>query len=167
MTRALFALLAVAGMAGLTGCASTQKSCGSLGHGAGCASSDCAETTGGCESGCSGGCESGCSGGCGGSCSGGCGSCGYDPCNIFSSGCGMLGSCGTQCGSGCGQSGRGTKGGAFGMGGGMGGGRRTPRGWDSQRAMVSGPATGAVTYPYYTVRGPRDFLTLDSRPIGP
>lgn len=30
-----------------------------------------------------------------------------------------------------------------------------------------GPATGAVTYPYYTVRGPRDFLAGDIRPIGP
>jgi len=30
-----------------------------------------------------------------------------------------------------------------------------------------GPPTGAVTYPYYTVRGPRDFLAGDVRPIGP
>ena len=30
-----------------------------------------------------------------------------------------------------------------------------------------GPPTGAVTYPYYTVRGPRDFLAQDMPPIGP
>lgn len=30
-----------------------------------------------------------------------------------------------------------------------------------------GPTTGAITYPYYTVRGPRDFLAADPRPIGP
>ena len=28
-------------------------------------------------------------------------------------------------------------------------------------------ATGAITYPYYTVRGPRDFLASDPRSIGP
>lgn len=153
MTRALFALLAVAGMAGLTGCAHTQKSCGSLGQGADCASSDCATTTSTC----------------GGGCSGGCGSCGYDPCNIFSSGCGMQCGCGTQCGGACGQAGRGMGGGALGLGmaGGFGMGGRTPRGWDSQQPLVSGPATGAMTYPYYTVRGPRDFLASDPRPIGP
>jgi hypothetical protein len=30
-----------------------------------------------------------------------------------------------------------------------------------------GPATGAVTYPYYTLRGPRDFLARSPRPLGP
>ncbi len=30
-----------------------------------------------------------------------------------------------------------------------------------------GPAVGAVTYPYYTVRGPRDFLAKNPRSIGP
>jgi len=30
-----------------------------------------------------------------------------------------------------------------------------------------GPATGAVTYPYYTLRGPRDFLARNPRSIGP
>ncbi len=29
------------------------------------------------------------------------------------------------------------------------------------------PATGAVTYPYYTCRGPRDFFQSCPRPIGP
>lgn len=134
MTRALFALLAVAGMIGLTGCASTQKKCGSLGCSAGCASG-CATSTCGCG-------------------------CGCDSCNIFSGGCGVQ-CCSTQRG-GCGHPGCGMRGGGF-----LGGGSLTPRGWDGQRALVSGPATGSVTYPYYTVRGPRDFLTLDNRPIGP
>ncbi|MGD9645943.1 MAG: hypothetical protein AB7U73_09530 [Pirellulales bacterium] len=31
----------------------------------------------------------------------------------------------------------------------------------------SGPPTGAVGYPYYTTRGPRDFLARSPRPIGP
>jgi len=30
-----------------------------------------------------------------------------------------------------------------------------------------GPPTGAVTYPYYTVRGPRDFLMKSPSPLGP
>ena len=38
-----------------------------------------------------------------------------------------------------------------------------------RRNMASdpGPPIGAVTYPYYTVHGPRDFLASDPRPIGP
>jgi hypothetical protein len=31
----------------------------------------------------------------------------------------------------------------------------------------SGPATGAITYPYYTNRGPRDFLAKSPPSIGP
>jgi len=34
-------------------------------------------------------------------------------------------------------------------------------------AHVPGPPTGAVTYPYYTNRGPRDFLAADPPSIGP
>ena len=34
-------------------------------------------------------------------------------------------------------------------------------------AAPAGPPVGAVTYPYYTTRGPRDFLTGNPRPIGP
>jgi hypothetical protein len=36
-----------------------------------------------------------------------------------------------------------------------------------QEAFTPGPPTGTVTYPYYTVRGPRDFLAEDPRGIGP
>lgn len=34
-------------------------------------------------------------------------------------------------------------------------------------AFTAGPAMGAVSYPYYTVRGPRDFLATNPTPIGP
>ncbi len=36
------------------------------------------------------------------------------------------------------------------------------------RAPINpGPPTAAITYPYYTVRGPRDFLQREPSPIGP
>ena len=34
-------------------------------------------------------------------------------------------------------------------------------------APPPGPATGTVTYPYYTTRGPRDFLAKNPPSIGP
>ncbi len=34
-------------------------------------------------------------------------------------------------------------------------------------AYMSGPPTAAVTYPYYTTRGPRDFLLANPPSIGP
>jgi len=34
-------------------------------------------------------------------------------------------------------------------------------------AFQPGPPTGSVTYPYYTLHGPRDFLVSDPPPIGP
>ncbi len=33
--------------------------------------------------------------------------------------------------------------------------------------FTPGPPVGTVTYPYYTVRGPRDFFLNDPRPLGP
>jgi hypothetical protein len=33
--------------------------------------------------------------------------------------------------------------------------------------FAAGPPTGGVTYPYYTNRGPRDFLARNPRSIGP
>jgi len=33
--------------------------------------------------------------------------------------------------------------------------------------FAAGPPTGAVSYPYYTTRGPRDFLARNPRSIGP
>jgi len=38
---------------------------------------------------------------------------------------------------------------------------------DPQQCIQPGPPTAAVTYPYYTVRGPRDFLQRQPSPIGP
>jgi len=40
-------------------------------------------------------------------------------------------------------------------------------GRDCEEVFDPGPPTGAITYPYYTVRGPRDFLAEYPRPIGP
>lgn len=37
----------------------------------------------------------------------------------------------------------------------------------SAYAGPPGPPTGAVTYPYYTTRGPRDFLAVNPPSIGP
>jgi hypothetical protein len=36
-----------------------------------------------------------------------------------------------------------------------------------ERGYDPTPSTGAVTYPYYTTRGPRDFLARNPRSIGP
>ncbi len=33
--------------------------------------------------------------------------------------------------------------------------------------MMGGAPLGAMQYPYYTTRGPRDFLAKDPQPIGP
>lgn len=83
---------------------------------------------------------SGCAGG---PMGGGCGSCGSDAC----------GSCGAAphvCANACGAPIA----------------ARAPYGSDGPN-FVQGPPTGAVTYPYYTVRGPRDFLLDNPRSIGP
>lgn len=45
--------------------------------------------------------------------------------------------------------------------------RRAPRGPTDIGAQVAGPPTAQVTYPYYTLRGPRDFLDRDPPSIGP
>ena len=39
--------------------------------------------------------------------------------------------------------------------------------FDRDPGFRPGPPSAAVTYPYYTVRGPRDFLASDPRSIGP
>jgi hypothetical protein len=38
---------------------------------------------------------------------------------------------------------------------------------DSNYNFAPGPPTGQVAYPYYTVRGPRDFLMCNPPSIGP
>lgn len=75
-----------------------------------------------------------------------------------SAGC-PTGSCG---GNGCASCGR----------GGYAGGPSMPPGCDvataeSNAMYAGGPATGGVAYPYYTTRGPRDFLASNPGSIGP
>ncbi len=40
-------------------------------------------------------------------------------------------------------------------------------GGDGGAEVAQGPPTGQVAYPYYTVRGPRDFLDKNPESIGP
>jgi len=44
---------------------------------------------------------------------------------------------------------------------------RYARGYNQEGASDPGPAAAAVAYPYYTLRGPRDFLTNNPPSIGP
>jgi hypothetical protein len=41
------------------------------------------------------------------------------------------------------------------------------RAQDNVGQFAPGPPVGQVTYPYYTTRGPRDFLDRNPQPIGP
>ncbi len=43
---------------------------------------------------------------------------------------------------------------------------RLPHGYQ-QQVGPAGPPTAAVAYPYYTLRGPRDFLAAQPPSIGP
>lgn len=90
-----------------------------------------------------------------GGCAACCGKCGpypgggcqpYNP-NYGPGGCGM-GGCGAgDCSPGCAR------------GAGDGG--------IADGSEFAGPPTGGVTYPYYTTRGPRDYLARSPRGIGP
>jgi hypothetical protein len=97
-------------------------------------------------------------------------------CPLWCNGCG---SCGNDCGCeedcGCGS---GHGGAMYGAHGGGGGGcsscglashhpRHTERNDGGEVAFDSGPPTGQVTYPYYTTRGPRDYLARNPKSIGP
>jgi hypothetical protein len=129
------------------------------------------------------GCESGCCNGSGmtdggsypgSGCACGRGGCGNGACGA--GGCGN-GACG---GGGCGPGGCGN---GYGMNGGgpndpNGGGSNdpngyahgqgpVPRGVGGQYLGAAGPPTGGVAYPYYTNRGPRDFLAANPPSIGP
>jgi hypothetical protein len=95
--------------------------------------------------------------------------------------CGGCGSCGSSCGDDCGceedcgcGSGHGAMYGSHHGGGGCSScgiashhPRHTERNDGGQVAFDSGPPTGQVTYPYYTTRGPRDYLARNPRSIGP
>ncbi len=41
------------------------------------------------------------------------------------------------------------------------------RGCNGPTPATPGPPTGEVTYPYYTLHGPRDFLDSNPRGLGP
>ncbi|HEY1600702.1 MAG TPA: hypothetical protein VGG64_13925 [Pirellulales bacterium] len=95
-----------------------------------------------------------------GGCAACCGKCGPYPgggAPSYNSGCGP---------GGCGQ-------GSCGPGGGCGPGDCSPgcaRNAGSgpmDGSEFAGPPTGGVTYPYYTTRGPRDYLASNPRGIGP
>lgn len=98
-------------------------------------------TQAGCGDSC--GCADGCSDGCGlfqnGGCGSGCGACGGSGCNnCLQNGLSALLDC-----DGCGASG------------------------DGAYNFTPGPPVGQVAYPYYTTRGPRDFLMCNPPSIGP
>ncbi len=44
---------------------------------------------------------------------------------------------------------------------------RPPRNSGGMDAFDDGPPTGQVAYPYYTNRGPRDFLARNPQSVGP
>lgn len=69
--------------------------------------------------------------------------------------------CGPNCGPRCGL---------LGMGGGLLAkleAEKAARNAARNASMSGGPQTGAVAYPYYTTRGPRDFLANNPGDIGP
>lgn len=45
--------------------------------------------------------------------------------------------------------------------------KQYPRGAGGEQVGMAGPPTAGVTYPYYTNRGPRDFLARNPQSIGP
>ena len=164
MTRWLLIGSLVGLLVSFTGCASTCSSTMS----SGCATGGCSSPAASCASG---GCGS-MAGGCGAGCqSGGCGPCGLGGCGVGGMAMGRLAGI-----LGCNACG----------GGGCNGCMAGPLGWQSggldyshhlqtglmghnaaqslnSRPFTPGPPTGQVAYPYYTVRGPRDFL-LDQPP---
>ena len=93
---------------------------------------------------------------CGGSCDSGC--CGDSSCGAGNGNCGN-GSCSDGCsncrGRGCGLCQR------------MSGLNPHAGGYPEAQNFNPSPATGQVAYPYYTVRGPRDFLRNNPPSIGP
>jgi hypothetical protein len=81
--------------------------------------------------------------------------CGDGSCGVAQSGAGMAGD--GYCGNGA----------CNGDPSGMAGQCALPRGVGGECVGAAGPATGAVAYPYYTNRGPRDFLLNNPPSIGP
>ena len=153
MNRAFFAMLTAVALLSSTGCEVGDQLFG-------CTRSDCNS----CPTCNNGSCNSG-------SCN--CGTCGNGDCGNSACGnsaCGN-GACGHGDGSmamagdpsanGCGPNGCGPNGGGYGDGHGP-----LPRGVGGQYVGPQGPPTGGVAYPYYTNRGPRDFLDPNPPDIG-
>ncbi|MBX3412198.1 MAG: hypothetical protein KF708_05720 [Pirellulales bacterium] len=167
MKRVLLSLAMLAFLGSSTGCClvdrifhchhgwcgpSTYEDCCWEGHDCG-GCGGCCDT--GCDS-CGGGCDSCGGGGCS---SGGCSSCGG---GSYDTGC-------TGCGGGDMYADSGMHGGPM-----MAGGPGCANGHCNLAARrlantqgPPGPPTAAVTYPYYTNRGPRDFLARNPGNIGP
>ena len=102
--------------------------------------------------------------------------CGASACGDGSGGMGggngMAGGAGGMAGDGSGMAGAGMAGGGYGGNGACGdlagcGHCDLPRGVGGCNVGAAGPATGAVAYPYYSNRGPRDFLVNNPPSIGP
>lgn len=109
---------------------------------------------------------------------GGC--CCMDRCGAHPWGCGLWGCCKQDaCGGGCGQSGCDTCGqgqetacpscghGILGHGGCKHCGHGLSTRIDANEPTGPNAQNGTVAYPYYTTRGPRDFLANNPRGIGP
>jgi hypothetical protein len=123
MKRAMFSVMTLIVLAGLTGCASQQGRHAMMASNEGCNSGQCANATAeGCQSGTA-ACESSCENG-------------RVPLRDRL-GCLCKGRAGQEVAE------------------------------EAPAAPAAGPATGAVTYPYYTIRGPRDFYAKNPRSIGP
>lgn len=101
----------------------------------------------------------GCHGGLGAACGGGCGTCAAGPDTCQS--CGDVGPacnvCATDPGAACGKCVPHVN--KMACRKGHTGRHRAP--------MQVGPPMGSITYPYYTVKGPSDFLATETRPLGP
>lgn len=185
MRNAIFALLAVTAVAGSSGCCCLERmfSC-----------NNCCDPCGGCGTGscgwrsCNYGCGCGDSCGCGSGCGDSCGcSAGVQNCD----GCGNCGVAGNKRGGNYagdpGMFADGGDGGGYGLrnriGPGFGprtrgcphcGGRgclhclhHHHRNDGGMGEINPGPVSAQVTYPYYTTRGPRDFLAKNPMGIGP
>ncbi len=120
---------------------------------------------GGCEDGCCGDCATGDYCGCDEGCSGGDGCCG----NCCDSGCCGDDGCSSECGSGCSACGGRGCGLCQRMAGRFAASGICPHsgGYPESYNYNPSPPTGQVAYPYYTVRGPRDFLRNNPPSIGP
>jgi hypothetical protein len=166
MKRMLWTLLMITFLAGVSGCCwppclrlpgcilGSDRNClhGAVGSATACGAEGCPEACGQCSGA---GCES-CSDGvcqdCGGA---GCENCGPAGCEPGAmAGCEACGGAGCEacCGAACGRCG------LLGCAGCAG-----PR----AEQFTPGPPTGTITYPYYTNRGPRDFLAKNPPSIGP